>query len=105
MKINLIVAGCVINGNESVLGIGSNGSLPWKLPNEMRHFSKLTTGGGKKNAVLMGRKTWESIPAKFRPLPGRFNVVLSSQQDYDIKSDPNAAIKLASVEVSSMCIV
>lgn len=101
MKVNLIVAGCKVNGNESLLGIGSNGSLPWKLPNEMKHFSKLTIGDGYcNNAVLMGRKTWESIPAKFRPLPRRFNIVLTSQLDYDLKSDSNVALKLASVEVS-----
>ena len=49
---------------------------------EMKHFSRMTkttTDPEKKNMVIMGRKTWESIPAKFRPLPGRFNVILSSQ--------------------------
>lgn len=49
---------------------------------EMKYFSRMTkatTSSGKQNAVLMGRKTWESIPAKFRPLPGRVNVVISSR--------------------------
>ena len=58
---NLIVAGCRINGNDSVLGIGQGGQLPWRLKEEMKHFAKLTTFTNeeqKQNAVLMGRKTW-----------------------------------------------
>ena len=51
--------------------IGINGKLPWHLPEDMKRFSKLTTG----NTVLMGRKTYESLPEKFRPLPNRLNVV------------------------------
>ena len=46
----------------------------------MSHFKTLTTGKNQKNAVIMGRKTWESIPEKFRPLPNRINIVLSSSQ-------------------------
>jgi len=61
-------------------GIGKDGGLPWKLPGDMAYFKALTstTRDGKRvNAVVMGRKTWDSIPDKFRPLPGRLNVVLS----------------------------
>jgi len=61
-------------------GIGLNGKLPWKLPKDMAHFKKITTeteDKNKINAVVMGRKTWESIPLKFRPLPQRLNVILS----------------------------
>ncbi|HWI73678.1 MAG TPA: dihydrofolate reductase [Baekduia sp.] len=54
--------------------IGRDGGLPWHLPSDMKHFRELTTGG----TVVMGRKTWESIPEKFRPLPGRRNMVLST---------------------------
>lgn len=53
--------------------IGRDGGLPWHLPGDMEHF-KAVTGGG---TVLMGRKTYMSIPERFRPLPGRRNVVLS----------------------------
>lgn len=62
------------------LGIGKGGGMPWKLPGDMAYFKDLTTrtaDSSKQNAVVMGRKTWESIPPKFRPLPGRVNVVLS----------------------------
>jgi dihydrofolate reductase len=57
--------------------IGRDGGLPWRLPTDMRHFRELTTG----SAVLMGRRTFESIPDAFRPLPERRNLVLSS--DYE----------------------
>ena len=60
-------------------GIGKEGKLPWHLPEDLKHFKELTSGAdrSKKNAVIMGRKTWESLPEKFRPLPGRLNVVLT----------------------------
>ena len=53
--------------------IGRDGGLPWHLPTDLRRFRELTTGG----TVVMGRKTYESIPERFRPLPGRRNVVVS----------------------------
>jgi len=62
-------------------GIGKDGALPWRLPQDLAHFKKITvatTQDGAQNAVIMGRKTWDSIPEKFRPLPGRLNVVLTS---------------------------
>ena len=62
-------------------GIGLDGGLPWRLPGEMAFFRELTTktrDAAKRNAVLMGRKTWDSLPPKFKPLPGRLNVVLSA---------------------------
>jgi len=58
--------------------IGKNGDLPWHLPEDLAHFKRTTLG----QAVVMGRITWESIPEKFRPLPGRQNVVVSRQADY-----------------------
>lgn len=53
--------------------IGINNELPWHFPSDMKHFKELTGG----QTVIMGRKTYESIPEKFRPLPNRDNIVLS----------------------------
>ena len=53
--------------------IGRDGGLPWHLPTDLRRFKELTTGG----TVVMGRRTWDSIPERFRPLPGRRNIVVS----------------------------
>jgi len=53
--------------------IGRDGALPWQLPEDMAHFRALTAG----STVVMGRRTWESLPSRFRPLPGRRNVVLT----------------------------
>lgn len=63
-------------------GIGLQNKLPWRLPSDMRHFVDVTTSPvgmaqGMKNAVIMGRVTWESLPKKFKPLPNRVNVVLT----------------------------
>ena len=57
-------------------GIGWRNSLPWHLKNDLQHFQKLTMGKGN-NAVIMGRKTWESLPEKSKPLPKRTNIVLT----------------------------
>lgn len=54
--------------------IGAHGDMPWHLPEDLRRFSALTRGG----AVVMGRRTWESFPDRYRPLPGRVNVVVTS---------------------------
>ncbi len=61
--------------------IGINNQLPWYLPEDLKHFRELTRGC----AVIMGRKTWESLPDAFRPLPGRRNIVLSRQNDLDLQ--------------------
>jgi dihydrofolate reductase len=58
--------------------IGKNNQLLWNIPEDMAHFKALTQG----HAVLMGRKTWESLPERFRPLPGRRNIVITRQSDY-----------------------
>ena len=57
--------------------IGANNAIPWKLPEDMERFRTLTNG----HTVLMGRKTWESLPSKFRPLPNRKNIVITSRPD------------------------
>jgi len=60
-------------------GIGKDGSIPWKIPEELQSFKRKTTSclRGCVNVVIMGRKTWESLPSKVRPLPDRVNIVLS----------------------------
>lgn len=55
--------------------IGKDNALPWHLPEDMAHFKRITMGC----PVIMGRRTWDSIPARFRPLPGRMNVVVTRQ--------------------------
>lgn len=58
--------------------IGNRGVLPWHIPEDLAHFTSLTMGG----AVIMGRKTWYSIPDRFQPLPGRRNIVLTRQREW-----------------------
>ncbi len=61
-------------------GIGVNGTLPWHPPREQEYFQRVTTqvqDPAHRNAVIMGRKTWESIPDEHKPLPGRVNIVVS----------------------------
>jgi len=58
--------------------IGKDNRLIWNIPEDMAHFKALTAG----HTVIMGRKTWESLPERFRPLPGRRNIVISRQPDY-----------------------
>ncbi|KAK6202352.1 dihydrofolate reductase [Scheffersomyces amazonensis] len=75
-SISLVVAALKPN-----LGIGYQGKMPWRLRKEIKYFKdvtcKVSNPTSQINAVIMGRKTWESIPKKFRPLPDRINVVLS----------------------------
>jgi dihydrofolate reductase len=55
--------------------IGVQGRLPWHLPEDLAHFKAITQG----HPVIMGRKTWDSLPPRFRPLPGRRNIVVTRQ--------------------------
>jgi dihydrofolate reductase len=76
MDINIIVAIC-----KNTNGIGLKNSLPWKFKRDMKYFSLLTKqnfSDKQRNVVLMGRKTWESIPNKFKPLKERMNIIISS---------------------------
>jgi dihydrofolate reductase len=77
-----------------VIGIG--GVMPWHVPEDMAHFKQLTLG----HPVIMGRRTWESIPPRFRPLDGRRNIVITSDPSRvdapaEVAPDPAAALALA----------
>lgn len=77
------------------MGIGKDGKLPWRMPSDLKFFKNITSrtsDRGRRNAVLMGRKTWESIPAEHRPLPGRLNVVLTRSGSFDIATVENVII-------------
>ena len=80
-KVLTLIAAVARNG-----AIGKGNRLLWQIPEDMKRFKALTLG----HAVLMGRKTWESLPEKFRPLPGRKNIVLS-RHTYD--QLPGASVK------------
>ena len=59
--------------------IGSGGTMPWHVPEDLAYFSERTRG----SAVIMGRRTWESFPERFRPLPGRRNIVITRDGSYE----------------------
>jgi dihydrofolate reductase len=72
--------------------IGIDGKLPWHLPEDLAHFKRTTLGC----PVIMGRKTWDSLPQKFRPLPGRTNIVVTRQQNWnEIGSQPARSLREA----------
>ena len=81
----------VIAAVDQQLGLGKEGDLVWNLPGDMAYFKRVTStppSPSQTNVVIMGRKTWESIPPRFRPLKERLNIVITRQRDYDV--GPNA---------------
>jgi len=78
--LSIIVAATTANG------IGKNGRLPWCIHQDMKYFMHATQNApeGTQNAVIMGRRTWESIPAKHRPLSKRLNIVISNNPHYTL---------------------
>jgi dihydrofolate reductase len=96
MNYKLIVASCKNNG------IGINNQLPWHLSSDLKRFSKLTRGKGN-NAIIMGRKTWESLPNNF--LPKRDNLILSKTIQID-KIEKNQLIKTfhTMIALNNFCI-
>lgn len=80
----------VIVASDDDGAIGDGTSLPWHIPEDMKFFKVTTTTAakGKRNAVIMGRKTWDSIPERSRPLPDRLNIVLS-RTNACVSADPN----------------
>lgn len=73
----------IIAAVDSKMGIGKNGRLPWNLPSDLKFFHDTTIGNGK-NAVIMGRLTWESIPENRRPLKDRLNIVITRNTEYRV---------------------
>ncbi len=66
--------------------IGDKGQLPWHLPEDLAHFKATTQGC----PVIMGRKTWDSLPPRFRPLPGRRNIVVTRQSAWQAEGAERA---------------
>src|ERR1700733_8764651 len=105
----------IIVAFDSQYGIGKAGQLPWHLPADLKHFKEITstvTNSAKKNAVIMGRKTWDSLPPKFRPLPGRVNMVLSKEGKLNLPSGvlsssslENALTQLSSPDIESVFVI
>lgn len=78
----------IVVASDEVNGIGKGNTLPWRIKKDMDFFKTVTTSTidpFKRNTVIMGRKTWQSIPVKFRPLPNRHNIVLT--RDISYKAD------------------
>jgi dihydrofolate reductase len=83
--------------------IGSGGAMPWHLPEDLAHFKRITMG----SPVIMGRKSWDALPARFRPLPGRRNIVVTRQPDWsaegaEVAHTVSGAIELAKASGAEM---
>ena len=77
----------IVVAHDDQLGIAKDNHLPWKLKSDLKFFRRLTSETSSvhlKNAVIMGRKTWESIPVESRPLIDRYNLVLSKSIEFDL---------------------
>lgn len=106
MEVKAIVA-CDLNGN-----IGKNGTLPWNhLKDDMIHFRR-NTSAGPNPAVIMGRKTWDSIPERHRPLKNRMNIVVSTTMNDEahdqcsVVSTPYEGVTLAKLmNVSTLWVI
>ncbi|MGC4932675.1 dihydrofolate reductase [Gordonia sp. DT30] len=89
----------LIWAQDRVGAIGRDNTIPWRVPEDMAHFREVTGG----NVVVMGRKTWESLPPRFRPLPGRRNIVVTRSAAYrsegaEIVHTVSEALALAGAE-------
>ena len=81
--------------------IGAGGGMPWHVPEDLAHFKELTAGA----PVIMGRKTWDGIPPRFRPLPGRRNIVVTRQAGWsaegaEVAGSVDEALALAASDTS-----
>lgn len=88
----------IVVAADDARGIGKSATLPWRLPGDMAFFKRITSEAqpGRINAVIMGRKTFASIPTKFRPLSGRLNIVLTRTPHGDAED----VIECASLEAA-----
>jgi dihydrofolate reductase len=77
--------------------IGRDGTMPWHLPEDFEHFRRTTAG----HPVIMGRRTWESLPARFRPLPGRTNAVITSDTGWSAAGAVRAGSLQAALAATS----
>ena len=85
------------------LALGKDNQLLWHIPDDLKRFKEITSG----HPVIMGRKTWESLPEKFRPLPGRLNLVVTRQREYvahgaEVCASLEEAVEKASAAQASM---
>jgi len=78
-------------------GLGKNNKLPWHFKEDMKYFRKITWG----HTVIMGRKTYESLPSLYRPLPGRKNVVLTANDSY--VADKEVKVIKSVEEIKDLC--
>jgi len=90
-------------------GIARDGDMPWHLPGDLKFFAKLTSGEGE-NVVIMGRKTWDTIPERYRPLPRRRNIVISRQEGLQVEgaacaSSLDMALEMASSSAGSVYVI
>jgi len=86
------IAHFVAAADNDVIGIDND--LPWHLPKDLKYFRDITRG----HPVIMGRKTWESLPEKFRPLPGRDNIIVTTNPDYTPQPNTEAVFLETSIE-------
>ena len=88
----------IVVAADEARGIGKRGDIPWHLPGDLRFLKRITTetrDPARRNAVLMGRVTWETIPPKWQPLPRRLNAVITRQAGYAV---PEGVIVAGSID-------
>ena len=115
LRFNRMKPFSIIVAFDSQHGIGKKGQLPWHLVLDLKRFKEITTtvtDPAKKNAVIMGRKTWESLPQEFRPLAGRVNLVLSKEGKLSLPLDvlcsqslDHALSQLSSSNIESVFVI
>ncbi|WP_327350623.1 dihydrofolate reductase [Streptomyces sp. NBC_01304] len=77
--------------------IGADNAIPWRVPEDMAHFKATTSG----HPVVMGRKTWESLPPRFRPLPGRRNIVVTRDPQWAAEGAERAGSIATALELAA----